>query len=357
MNAASDFFVDAPKDIPPHVPLVFFYSGPELPDYCFNALRHALAVWGQKVVLLCDVDAPKVPPGVLVVNFKHWFKPQALEETIARNKIDPNFRSGFWLATLKRFFVLNQYLEMTKSDTAVHVELDSIIFVSSEELFCRELPNPGLLVPWNPPQLAVGSFVIVNGRSSLERFVRFAATGRGFSNEMELLTSFLLETTEPGYGLPTIDELMYPPLITSSAKNLLSEKQVGMRFDAARFGQWVFGIDPRNTRGAFSTNHFVEPGLKQVKAHHDRRSGFPVIRSINRATPSRLANIHVHSKRVFQATNSTQRAIWFALANLPFTSVVGINTLKMRKLCSRVIGQSRLRILQEVRRLLRTVSR
>jgi len=290
-----------------------------------------------------------------VIDYTSWFQPQALEVTIAQNKIDSDFRSGFWSASLKRFFVLHQYMEVTNTEKVAHAELDSVIFASREDLFSRDLPNPGLLIPWNPPQLAIGSFVLVNGRESIQRLIRFATTSQGFSNEMELLTSFLNDPTEPGFGLPTVDALMYPEGTPVAVKNLLTEDHVGWRFDAARLGQWVLGVDPRNLSGRFCTNHFTEPGMTLVKVANGQGQDNPVVWVRDRATSSRLANIHVHSKRIGRATSPTQRAIWFAVANLPFTSFVGINTSRIRKRCSKAIGRTRNQVFKVAQGLLRKV--
>jgi len=355
MNATSDLSAIGSGESDEKVPLVFFYTGQSLPGYSYKALRHAVSVWGEQVVLICDVPAPRVPPGVLVVDFTPWFQPQTLEATLAQNKIDSDFRSGFWSASLKRFFVLQQYMEVTKTEKVAHTELDSVIFASREDLFSRDLPSPGLFIPWNPPQLAIGSLVLVNGRESIQRLIRFATATQGFSNEMELLTSFLSDPSEPGFGLPTVDALMYPGGNRVTVKNLLTEDHVGWLFDAARLGQWVLGVDPRNLRGRFSTNHFTEPGMTLVKVANGRGQQNPIVWGTDRATSSRLANIHVHSKRIGQATSPTQRAIWFAVANLPFTSFVGINVTRIRKRSSKAIGRARIRIFTVVQRLLRKV--
>lgn len=355
MNATTDLSASESGDSDEKVPLVFFYTGQSLPGYSYNAMRHAVSVWGEQVVLICDIPAPRVPPGVLVIDYTPWFQQQALEATIAQNKINSDFRSGFWSASLKRFFVLHQYMEVTKIEKVAHTELDSVIFASRKDLFSRDLPSPGLFIPWNPPQLAIGSFVLVNGRESIQRLIRFATTTQGFSNEMELLTSFLSDPTEPGFGLPTVDALMYPEGELAPVKNLLTEDHVGWRFDAARLGQWVLGVDPRNLSGTFSTNHFTEPGMTPVKVANGRGQENPVVWVRDRATSSRLANLHVHSKRIGQATSPTQRAIWFAVANLPFASFVGINTSRIRKRCSRAIGRTHSRIFTVIQGLLRTV--
>lgn len=339
------------------IPLVFFYSGERLPGYCFKAMRHAVSVWHHNVVLLTDTPTSRVPRGIRIVDYRPWFESQALEATVARNKIDAEFRSGFWSATLKRFFVLHQYMELMDLEKVVHAELDSVIFASYEELVSQHLPNPALLVPWNPPHKAIGSLVIVNGRQGIRNLVRFATNDKGFSNEMELLTSFLLDPTELGFGLPTVDALMYPQEKPPKVPNLLTEDQVGMRFDSARLGQWVFGVDPRNVSDLFSKNHFAEPGLAPVKVMNHRKSRKPIILVTNSEIPTNIANLHVHSKRISQATMPIQRALWFAIANLPFTTVVGLNTSKLKKRFSHAFGLRRDKAFRVLRGILRKVRR
>lgn len=312
-------------------PLVFFYSGQRLPNYSYKALRHAVSIWGQQVVLICDTPATRVPSGVLVVDYAQWFQPSLLEQVIAKNGIDPNFRSGLWTSSLKRFFVLHQFLELLNLEKVAHAELDTLVFASHKDLFTPDLPEPGLLVPWNPPQLAIGSLVLVNGRKSLDRLIDFATELDGFSNEMELLTAFLADSTEVAFGLPTVDALMYPQAESVFTENLLTADQVGWRFDAARLGQWILGVDPKNTPSLWSKNHYHDPCVIQLKVGHDPDRKGLLAWPLGNANPSRIANIHVHSKRIGHMTGPLRRELVMTLANLPFASVIGLNSPRLKK--------------------------
>jgi len=305
-------------------PIVYFYSGKVLPKYARKSIAHATRTWGDKVSLLTDVDHSDLGARVEVIDYRGWFDPSEFESAVRSHRLDSGFRGGFWSRTLLRFFVLEQFMKLHSVERLLHLELDSVLFITKQEFEGLSLDAEGLYIPWAPGSLAIGSFVYINNHNSLSSLVEFAATGPRFENEMQLLTNFLEQRPQYARGLPTADQMMnrfrdFKPM------NSIPPGDSEFVFDANRLGMWTYGTDPKNTKGLFSFNHFAEPRLSSIPKLGCTTSGLPTIVNREGGPPKRIANVHMHSKRVAQAIRPLERLLWFQIANLPFKVIVGLN--------------------------------
>lgn len=309
------------------LPLVYFYSGRNLPRYAEQSIAHAARKWGGDVILLTDVVSTDANIPAEVIDYRTWFDQSELESLLRANDFDTDFRDGFWSKTLARIFVLEQFMKFYFLQRLAHLELDSILFITQEEFKDLPLDAEGLYVPWNPGSPAIGSFLYANGQNALTSLVAFATSGPKFNNEMQLLTNFLEQHPQEAHGLPTADRMMYGST-SFSPKNSIPLRDSEFVFDANRLGMWAYGTDPRNTKSWISLNHHEEPGLSNYPKLNHTHDGSPIIIDKDGGPSKRVANIHVHSKRVSQATRPLKRFFWFRIANLPFKVIVGLNLRK-----------------------------
>lgn len=236
--------------------------------------------------------------------------------------IDSTFRAGFWAKTLQRFFVLEQFMKLNRIPKAAHAELDVVLLAAEGSLPKLDKRGKGIFIPWFPGKYAIGSFVYINDVVGLSRLVERALTP-SYPNEMELLKQFLIESPDCAFGLPTADQLISPnpaPLTANSPPNLLTTEEAGGVFDAARLGQWVFGLDSRNVQGTISWNHSIDqspdhgsPGGR-TRMIGVRSDGQLQIARERKSTT--VLTLHIHAKTMVRATNPTLRSAYIRLSNL-----------------------------------------
>jgi len=280
------------------------------------------------VVLLTDRPPPRTIAGLEVEDFSKWFVGTEFKGFLEQSAFDQDFRKGFWSMTLLRLFVLSQYMRRKKLEKIAHAELDVLIFLNQKVISQLDSHGSGLFVPWIPSKTAIASFMYTNDSASFERFIEFVMAHPGYLNEMQLLHGFLSEHPESAYGLPTVDAIFEPTESFKLPVNQLSEATVGGLFDAARLGQWVFGIDPRNVKSFFRLNQYSERdvlhhGPMAPKVTSERSSG---VRLEVFGKTRTVFNLHIHSKTLFIAANPVLRSWHFLLAGLPFRSVVGVRS-------------------------------
>ena len=325
------------------LPLVYFFSGSDLPGYASRSIAHSAKTWGTKPYLITDTDFIQSGLPAQIVDYREWFDSREFDQVLRSQGLDISFRDGFWVKTLLRLFVIEQFMEMESFVSIVHSELDSLLFITEQDFRDLPLRKEGLYIPWNPGSLAIASLILVNGRRSLRSLLDCAGVTAKFQNEMELLTRFLQEYPDQAFGLPTADRLINPQL-ENLPSNSIAPSCSPYLFDANRLGMWLYGTDPRNTRGWLSFNHHTESGVSNpLNITHIQR-GWPAIRSSEGKSIHRVANIHMHSKRVSQATQRVSRFFWLRVSKLPFKFVVGLNLRKklvvLRKSLIRLVDKS-----------------
>lgn len=137
--------------------------------------------------------------------------------------------------------------------------------------------------------------IYINDVSSLDCFdmVDFSGVGIDF-NDM-LFLGKKLQTSNQFHSLPTENSLSD----FGCRWNFIQPQELGGIFDAASIGQYLFGIDTRNTFLP-SFNGFINENsgsnLKKLQFNIDIDTGINLVSVINKPLSYRLFNIHVHSK-------------------------------------------------------------
>lgn len=314
-------------------PLIYFYSGVKIPSYAYTTLKWAAAEWNGAVVLLTDAPPARKILGVRVEYFEGWFDSSAFEDYLAHCNFDVDFRSGFWAKTLLRLFVIEQYMREQNLNQLSHAELDVLLIGTSEVPAHLDGIGKGLFIPWVPGKYAIGSYLYVNSRDAFRALIDFTVSHPNFRNEMEILEQFLRTSPTQAFGLPTVDLLMEPEQTICQATNLITEGQVGGLFDAARGGQWVLGIDPKNSSSALQFNHYSQRKFEQFGRMNVKFYSFLTRRAVYikvEEKKSKLFNLHVHSKSMNRASRSSLRWLDFRFANLPTKSFLRFNVRKIR---------------------------
>lgn len=210
------------------------------------------------------------------------------------------FRDGFWIHALKRFHILKEFSELYNITNFFHIENDVLMYTSFDRII-KSLDNSNIpCMVQDSPARVIPSIVYFPSLESIRNLTSFIKykTSMKFQNDMEILGLF-----EEKFKLPFI------PLSQTSNKII---------FDGAAIGQYLGGIDSRNINCPcpiecyHKTRSFInetcvfkcsdyEFNRKYVKTNY---ANVPINIWITNKPKcydySIIANLHVHSKQLFQ---------------------------------------------------------
>jgi hypothetical protein len=214
---------------------------------------------------------------------------------------DAGFRNGFWKRTSERFCILNDFIHARSLKNVIHIENDVMIYFKVRDLL-HVFSRYRIAVPFDSPERAIASIVFIRDPGSIAKLSSFIATNaaKGY-NDMVILSMFREQFS--GY----IDGLPIAPPNYEGLQNTIYTKNFddfGSIFDAACIGQFLGGIDPRNsnsvnTVGFINETSVVKPNLLNIHWMHTSE-GLKVPYAGN----TRINNLHIHSKNL-QAFSSS----------------------------------------------------
>lgn len=289
--------------------LVFVFLGRDFPDYAKASLELVGITNDLEIVLLANqaVRQQVVNPNIEFIPVEDFYNPSTFDQ-IRRISINSStFRDGFWLKTLERFFVLEQFMIAFSEKNILHAELDQLLFRVdhlSKNLTASNFS--GLMLPFHSPGIAVASIVFISDSGVLTDFVNYSVKQTSFDSEMTLLASWAKDSPSAVYAAPTLSSLKHSIDYESRIGLPLVENSTTQGYlDPAQVGQWAGGVDPRNVPlRSYPMNKFVDPprellleksDLSDFVFEFDSNEGFLTIAS-KRSMPSRLYNLHLHSK-------------------------------------------------------------
>lgn len=308
--------------------LVLVHIGQNLPEYIFDCIYQCLLINGPHckiyvVVDECHIDDiiqqlfsfnlnvfVKYPVHVLqnVVQVIPISIPQKLldEDNAynsfvdnARKHADTQFREGFWVSTTSRFFYIYAVTKLFHLKNVFHIENDIMLYVPFKDIFdetiCKD-PTKTWMVQ-DAPNRVVPSILFFPNMDNLKKLVEFITqqhniTNR-FQNDMDILGKF--------------PEKECFPLCDNS-----------IVYDGAAIGQYLGGIDLRNviqnpndmnyynnkTIGFINETCVFKPNTciftRKNIVTDEHHGNLKTILLFRNQQVSRVANLHIHSKQLYQ---------------------------------------------------------
>lgn len=249
--------------------LVLVYSGNTWPTYLEANLRYLRNKFFDKEITLL-VDNPNFPRSYekfckcVVIDYKSELM-QSLFNNLTHDK---TFWDGFWFKTIERFFLLENYMGRNPSESILHIEADVLLLPNFPFEKIEKIPN-GLAFPIISESQAVASVFFVRDLHSLRTFLNFAfeySLHDPTATDMSILANYALNSGDV-FILPTIPKYYAPNYDNSELfrrSQMKENSELDSLFDGATYGQYLFGIDPRNNLGnrkifKVFPNHFVNP--------------------------------------------------------------------------------------------------
>lgn len=208
-----------------------------------------------------------------------------------KSTLDKDFRGGFWQHCSRRFFLINDWMKKNNITNCVHVENDVPSYINFEKVF-GQMDHNKFWGPMNCGWYCVPSILFIN-RLVLDIMIQ---NFNFHKNDMENLAALFYTNRQNFASLPIFYNQVpnHPPFY--------SENFNGIIFDANAIGQYLGGVDPRNTPG--DTRGFINESCVVQNYHHHQffwvqKEGLyaPHIAVGNTLIP--IANLHIHSKNVY----------------------------------------------------------
>jgi len=264
-----------------------------MPPWAIESLIISGGTCGLDTILLTNQSIPKCKYVNRHIYIEDFYD---VKLSICENYTTTNqFRDGFWMKTLERFLVLRSFMHSYNLKKIFHAELDNIIF-NIEDLSERlDSVGLGLFCPRDSESRGIASLIYINNPLCLDCFTHIDLQNVGVGlNDMTFL-GLQLQSSKNFFSLPT--ENSFDNHQNKKWKYISSEIAAGV-FDAASLGQYLFGIDHRNTFFP-SFNRFINENsgahLKYLNFELDLIGGVCEVRNKNN-NKFNVYNLHVHSK-------------------------------------------------------------
>lgn len=286
----------------------FVYIGDNLPDYARSSLVIAQRNSGLKVHLIGNESIRKKVKSISVefTAIEDFYEPEYFSNARIRLSSNAEFRNGFWVKSLERFFVLEQYARKTGRHNIFHAELDQLLFGADQLIQGIESTlKKGLFVPFHSKDSAVASVLYVNDLESLTSLTSYASSSGYFRNEMSLIAKWATQEPNKVFGLPTLLTVAkdFSQVLPEGVVGLLHEN-IGGITDAAQLGQWIGGVDPRNiplTKTPLTK--FIDPPQEWLLSGRDLESTSFQLSTDHAELLAKFGghkikvfNLHIHSK-------------------------------------------------------------
>lgn len=233
----------------------------------------------------------------------HLVDPDTLLEIYnykAGKNIDTHFRNGFWELTSKRLFLVHSFMKQYNMEDVIHLENDVLVYYDCESLI-KNLDRKKICFPVDTSYRAIASimyipnheifgFILAGYNNNLTDMHNLACIQRRYPN---LFENFPICFQKHEFT----DEQKYVTRLF---------KKFDMIFDGAAIGQYLGGIDPRNTSNE-NTEGFVS---KECVIKYDnfefiwkKDNGVkrPFMQFNDEIFP--IFNLHIHSKNLTKFTS------------------------------------------------------
>lgn len=264
--------------------IVFVFVGSKLPSYALPSIRFTIKHSKVKVTLISEPD--KRADDIIGLNKINLLEVYEGNYNFFNSNRINRFRNGFWNKTIERYIVLNNYMRKFKIKTIFHAELDNIIFDIRGLDAKLNAKGYGMHYPIVNENIGKGSFIYINDMHILEKFNILLLKSINF-NDMQLLANFYLENRDK----------VFPLNIKPDKNDNVLESEI---FDSAGYGQYLFGVDQRNT--CFTVkNLYINPNENFIKFdgykyHFNEQESKFYLENAYSKKKTNLINLHIHSK-------------------------------------------------------------
>ena len=325
--------------------LVNIHIGKNLPNYIFDSLYQTLLISEYKTKLylivddsLIDTISKEISKFNINVysNIEYHFTNiiQIIPISILDIKLnnDPNFnnykntitnkfsnftefRNGFWVSTTARFYYISMLMQLFNLENVFHIENDIMLYETPNHIykylskyFDKQDKIDKICMVQDAPNRTIPSILFFPNTEAIVELTQYITqelnVSSSFINDMNILGSFP-------------NKYMFPIM-----PNQINRKKItkSIIFDGAALGQYLGGVDYKNlpdsdniltkynnpSKGFINetsiikANNFTFSNSRVLLDHLHIPIKIKTIREKNTTDFSEIANLHIHSKQLYQ---------------------------------------------------------
>ena len=268
-------------------PLILIYDG-KLPKYGYNFLNFNSLNINCNIYLICEtktLNKKKLNSSINIFDLDKY-NTNLYEFNTHKKQDYYKWRKGFWIKTINRFFIINEFTKSNKINSFFIGELDNIFFDLDQLEKKLNQFKYDIHIPFDyEEKKCIGSLIHFKNQIKLNKLCSFIKEEikATFKNDMILLYNFSQKYKE--------EVNFFPNLFNSKDSKMINE--LNGYVDSASIGQYLFGTDPRNTFG-FLYNKEIKLKNNSEKICFFYKSQRFFIYFNNKEI--KLYNLHIHSK-------------------------------------------------------------
>ena len=216
------------------------------------------------------------------------------------------FRSGYWSHVKERFFYMEELMRDYSLTDVISMEYDIMLYMPLTTLVpALKAYTKNLSIVMDNETRGHPGFMYIPSEEAIHEFnFHIMQMIKSDLEDMQLLALYASRYSEKVSFLPVIPPTTTPRISLqghmSANPSFLwaGASELGVLFDSLVIGQWVGGVDPRNSNGIPSLKFENEGALYSMKEYDfswERCNG--LWRPIMAGTP--VATIHMHSKALY----------------------------------------------------------
>lgn len=221
------------------------------------------------------------------------------------NKLDKNFRNGFWRHSTERFLYLENAISKYNLENVIHLENDTLLYFNYNDYIKIFQENYDIATVFDNDNRAIPCIVYIKNLESISNFNSFILK---FSDKNDMVLFSDYREINKNINLPILPTDYNLNLKTKTGHTTKDKNQYFKNFnkfnsifDGAAIGQYIGGIDPRNQNG--NTIGFENESC----LFNPKNMTFLFIKDeLNRNIPYviwnekqyKINNLHIHSKNL-----------------------------------------------------------
>ena len=289
--------------------ICLIYLGTKLPAYLMANIAYLHRTFPKEHIWLITDNKENIDIAT-DLGIRTWLcsNPLLSWESLRNSELDLEFRNGFYSYALGRFFVLNEFMQKNPGQSALQIEADvwlapnfpfkEISQITQEVAFPLErkdvvIPSTVFIKNFKASSnlLDFLTTALVSGATPIDMFL-LSAYAKHFPHRVQILPSAL--TNLVGFNEDT----------DNYTKEQISRNNYifGGIFDSSTWGQYLFGIDPKNYLGVLILFHNQKShAINPSKYYFSLLDSGSIEVSLG-AKKTFLYSLHIHSKdlRIFQ---------------------------------------------------------
>ncbi len=295
--------------------LTVIYLGKKLPKYVLLNLAYLQSTFHKEEIYFIS-DSKKSIKKASNLGVKTWLAPNSDEqwqEVRESLKHPMGFRDGFWFKTLARIFVLNSFMQLHPDVPSLQIEADVFLFPNFPLSRFNDL-DAEIAFPMESNQMGIASLFFLRDHRASARLVDFALneiSNNAHITDMSLLGKVAHSNNLKFLALPTLPSALRNALNEPEAINLVCNDSLKIPgvFDGISVGQYLLGIDPRNSRGSLVVHrsqptHAIDPDKLEFGLDNAENL---VLKSAN--GDSSIYNLHNHAKDLRLYNTSSRKKL------------------------------------------------